>query len=163
VNPKIETQQTSASMSFARSPLYIIKKSKVSIDLVKFPDYNPLYDPGFGLFQNFDGSKKIKFLCTRGTITTIRRDTIKVGDRQHMYGVDSAIEDGMIVVPTNQSIFNRDVAPAFRVQHNKDNPTHKLMWVLDDKGRDYPHSYPQLIPLYPLKKGDEVTFDYNLS
>ena len=163
MNPKTETQRTPASMSFTRPPLYIIKKSKVPIDLVEFPDYEPVYDPGFGLFQNFDGSKKIKFLCHRGTITTIPCDSIEVGDRQHMYGVDSAIEDGVIIVPTKESISNRDIAPAFRVQHNKDNPTHKLMWVLDDEGRDYPHSYPQLIPLYPLKKGDEVTFDYNLS
>ena len=37
------------------------------------------------------------------------------------------------------------------------------MWVLDEMGKDYPHSYPQLVPLYPLDKGDEVTFDYNLS
>ena len=150
-------------MSSGLSPLYIIKTSKVPIDLVEFPDYEPVYDPGFGLFQNFDGSKKIKFLCPRGTITTIPRVSIKVGDPQHMYGIDSAMIDGEIVVPTRESIYNRDVAEAFRVQHNKDNPTHELMWVFDDKGRDYPHSYPQLIPLRSLKKGDEVTFDYNLS
>ena len=79
-----------------------------------------------------------------------------------MYGVDSAIEDCVIIVPTKKSIAERDIALAFRVQHNRDKPTHKLIWVLDEMGRDYPHSYPQLIPLHPLKKGDEITFDYNL-
>ena len=27
--------------------------------------------------------------------------------------------------------------------------------------RDYPHSYPILLPKRPLKKGDEITFNYN--
>ena len=145
--------------------LYTVKKSKVTIDLVMFPDYDPLEDAGFGLFQNFDGAKKIKFLCPKGTITTIPCESHKftTKDQQHMYGVDSAIEDCVIIVPTKKSLAEREIAPAFRVQHNKDKPTHKLIWVLDEMGRDYPHSYPQLIPLYPLKKGDEVTFDYNLS
>ena len=34
----------------------------------------------------------------------------------------------------------------FRVQHSSNYPTHKLEWVSDSMGRDYPHSYPQLIP-----------------
>ena len=151
-------------MSSARPSLYIIKKSRVPIDLVQFPDYEYLNDPGFGLFQNFKGAKKIKFLCPKGTIMTIPCESKKflTGDQQHKYGVDSAIEDCVIIVPTKKSIVEREIALAFRVQHSNDKPTHKLMWVFDETGRDYPHSYPQLVPIHPLKKGDEVTFDYNL-
>ena len=163
--PKKKTQKiqkTSVKMNSTRSPLYIIKRSKVPIDLVQFPDY--LNDPGFGLFQNFDGEKKIKFLCPKGSITTIPCESHKftTGDQQHKYGIDSAIEDCVIIVPTQKSIDDRTIAFPFRVQHKEDDPSHKLMWVSDERGRDYPHSYPQLIPLRPLRKGDEVTFDYNL-
>ena len=35
----------------------------------------------------------------------------------------------------------------------------ELHWVED--ARDYPHSYPILLPKRPLKKGDEITFNYN--
>ena len=149
-------------MSSTRSPLYTVKKSKVPIDLVLFDNYDHLKDPGLGLFQNFDGEKKIKFLCPNGTIEVIpcEADKIILDDQQHRYGVDSAMEDHMIICPTKKSINDCKIALAFRVQHNSDDPTHRLMWVFDTMGRDYPHSYPQLVPRRPLKKGDEVTFNY---
>ena len=133
-----------------KSDLYIVKNSKVPIDLAMFPDY--LNDPGLGLFQNFDGERKIKFLCPKGSITTIPSYSSKFcdGDQQHKYGIDSVIEDAVIIVPTQKSIDERTIVFPFRVQHQKVRPSRKLMWVLDEFGRDYPHSYPQLVPLRPL-------------
>lgn len=74
--------------------MYIIKKFRVPIDLVQFPDYDdPEYDDGLGLFQNFDGEKTITFLCPKGTITTVPIQVHKftMGDPQHMYGVKTHI------------------------------------------------------------------------
>ena len=136
-------------MSSTGSPMYIIKKSRVPIDLIQFPDYDPAYDAGLGLYQNFDGNKKIKFLCPKGTITTVPVHVHKftMGDPQHMYDIDSAMYDRTLIVPTKKSIVEGNIHFAFRIQHSSDNPTHRLMWVFDTKGRDYPHSYPQLVPV----------------
>lgn len=146
-----------ASASATLDSLLEVKKSKVMIDLVAFPVMEWYDDPGWGLFQKFDGMISIKFVGD--DIISVRRDSLKKGSQQWKYAVDSGYDEDYVIVPTKASIDSCKVPFPFRVQHSTHYPSHKLDWVEDP--RDYPHSYPVLKPVRTLNKGDEITFDYN--
>lgn len=148
----------SASADVDMSSWLKVKKSKVAMDLIKFPNMEWYDDPGWGLFQLFDGMLPIKFLDAKGRIVSKLKSSIKKGSQQYKYAVESAFDEDYYIVPTKESIDSCDVPFPFRVQHESDFPSHKLDWVVT--GRDYPHSYPVLKPIRPLKSGNEITFTY---
>ena len=136
-----------------------VGKSKTMIDLTTFTFDEYWDDPGKGLFQTRDGGIPIKFVGP--DIVSVTRTSLKTGSQQWKYAVDSGYDEDYAIVPTKESIDGCRVPFPFRVQHTSHYPTHKLEWVSDSMGRDYPHSYPQLVPTRSLKDGDEITFDYN--
>ena len=127
------------------------------IDLEMFSKMEWYDDPGWGLFQKVDGMQPIKF--TGPDIISVPRDTLKKGSQQWKYAVESGYDEDNVIVPTKKSIDDCKVPFPFRVQHQSHYPTHELHWV--DDARDYPHSYPMLVPTRGLNKGDEITFNYN--
>ena len=81
-----------------------------------------------------------------------------------MFQMESLFDEDYVIVPTTDSITSGKIPVVFRVQHSKRSPTHKMTWFFDPDGRDYPLSYPRLVPKYPEKLASmmEITFDYNL-
>ena len=79
--------------------------------------------------------------------------------------MESLFDEDYVIVPTVDSIKSSKIPITFRIQHSKLNPTHKMTWISDPDGRDYPFSYPRLVPIDDTKKlkpMTEITFDYNL-
>ena len=78
--------------------------------------------------------------------------------------MDSGFDEDFVIVPTVDSITSGKIPVAFQVQHSKRSPTHKMEWYSDPDGRDYPFSYPRLVPKCSksLPVMTELTFDYNL-
>ena len=138
--------------------VFEVKKSKVMVDLDFFDNFEWYDDPGWGLFQKVDGMRPIKFLGPE--IISVPLETLKKGSQQWKYAVESGFDEDKVIVPTEKSIQDCNVPFPFRVQHQSLYPTHEMHWV--DDARDYPHSYPVLLPMRPISKGDEVTFNYNI-
>lgn len=136
----------------------VVKKSSVPLDLVTFENVHS--DPGFGAYQMVPG--KYTFYVKHPTkIESIKRT--RVHKCQVPYMMDSGHDMDKVIVPTVESIRLSRVHYTFRVQPNKEKPTHDLDWRTDRWGRDYPHSHPILVPINRLDGNTEITFDYNLT
>ena len=131
-----------------------VRRSRVPIDFVTFPDGDD--DPGMGVFQQVIGRFTLKVLGD--TVQSI--DKTDIHPRQVKYQMDSGYDEDKVIVPTLESILSGDIAMAFRVQHSRGRPTHRMDWFEDTRGRDYPYSYPILRPIQVCT--GEITFDYNL-
>ena len=81
---------------------------------------------------------------------------------QKPYQMDSLFDEDYVIVPTVNSIRTGNILVMFRIQHSKRGLTHKMTYHLDPDGRDYPFSYPRIVPndlqLGPMT---ELTFDYS--
>ena len=138
--------------------MFSVRKSKIIIDLVQYPDSDT--DPGLGLFQVIDG----QFAVPVFGLNVESIDKTEVHPDQKKYMMDSGHNEDKVIVPTLQSIRTGNIQLGFRVQHSSVNPTHKMDWMEDHRGRDYPHSFPILLPLRELQVDPvtELTFNYNL-
>ena len=125
-----------------------IKDSRQDDNII-FPDR----EPGRGLFIKVCGKIKINF-SGPNIITIKKKDVTK---EQKIYQIQSGKEDDSVVVPTQESIVNDYIDFPFLINHNSSYPTHEFIW----NDYDYRLGFPQLVPLMKLKKGDEITFDYN--
>ena len=139
--------------------MFSVRSSKTVVDLVTFPDADK--DPGFGVFQEVHG--RFLFQVTGPGVESMEKE--KMVEEQKKYAMDSGFDEDKVIVPTLESIRSGIISLPFRIQHSKDNPTHKMDWREDEMGRDFPHSCPILVPIGPgnLVPNTEITFDYNLS
>ena len=99
------------------------------VDLITFPDFDN--DPGLGVFVG-DHYPLVRPLTLdfRGYgVESILRT--KMNKQQNNYKVDSAFDEDYVIVPTMESVLSGNIHPSFRVQHDEENPTHKLEWVFD--------------------------------
>lgn len=67
---------------------------------------------------------------------------------QHDYAITDTFSEDQVFVPSTPACLCR----LFRVQHDGNNPSHELAQVDAEKC--------VLVPLRPLSKGEEITFDY---
>ena len=133
--------------------MFSVKKSKVPVDLIQFPDSDG--DTGLGLWQHQKGSFSIT--VAGPDIESIRKSDIHLLQKPFI-GFQSSFDEDYILVPTVYSVTNGIVPFVFRIQHSVD-PTHKLDY--EDDHRDYPWSYPKLVPKKSLDSNTEITFNYN--
>ena len=140
--------------------MFSVKKSKVVIDLVEFPESDA--DPGMGLWQLCEGQFPI--LVTGLNVQSILKTEVHRDQRPYM--MDSGYDEDYVIVPTLDSIRTDDIHIGFRLQHCSINttpgPTHKMDWRECPLGNDYPYSFPILLPLRQLDIDTELTFNYNL-
>ena len=147
-----------------RTPASIvsISESRVTVDFVQFPDCDG--DVGLGVFQNVSGRVVLDFRSfthTRGETISKLISEIDKDSPQVEYAIESAFDEDYWIVPTERCIKEGKIPTAFMVQHDSDNPTHYLDWEHDPHGRDFPYTFPLLIPFKPLPRNTELTFDYN--
>ena len=137
----------------------VVRKSEIEVDLEYFSKEEIDPDPGLGVFQIVDGRFSIPFKFDDDIVSIPFKD---VTSEQRRYCVESAFDEDYGIVPSVESISNGTIPLPFRVQHDKDEPTHVLKWIVT--GDDYPLSYPYLDIKNDdeiIKKGVEITFDYN--
>ena len=133
-----------------------VKQSEMCIDLATFP--NAYEDPGLGLFQRRNG--RVTLLVRGHNVQSIQKRHMH--RLQKKYAFQSAFDEDFVIVPTVSCIREGNIPVSFRVQHDSDDPTHTLDYHEDSRGRDFPFSYPMLVPCRTVKAGTELAFDYNL-
>ena len=137
----------------------VVRKSEIEVDLEYFSKEEIDPDPGLGVFQIVDGRFSIPFKFDRDIVSIPWKD---MSSEQLRYALESAFDEDFGIVPSKKSILEETIPLPFRVQHDKDEPTHVLKWIVT--GDDYPLSYPYLDIKNDdeiIKKGVEITFDYN--
>ena len=143
-------------------PFISIGPSKVPFDhdVWGFPE-NEQHFKGLGVFQRISGSiGTILFTVVGDDIVSVPK--FKLHKCQKPYQMESGFDEDFVIVPTVDSITSGKIPVAFRVQHSKRSPSHKMEWFSDPKGRDYPFSYPTLVPKHKtIIPMTEITFDYN--
>ena len=68
--------------------------------------------------------------------------------REGNYSIEDLYNKGYVFVPSTPACYCK----LFRVQHQKTNPSHALVHVEGEQC--------MLVPLRPMKRGEELTFDY---
>ena len=167
--PKIKTpvvEEASMSKDYYKPllPFISVRASTVPFDhdVWGYPDDENGFK-GLGVFQQIVGSIPTIYFNVVGTdiVSVLKTD---LHELQKAYQMDSLFDEDYVIVPTVKSIRTGNIPVAFRIQHSKRSPTHKMTYHLDPDGRDYPFSYPRIIPneLYRyLGSMTELTFDYN--
>ena len=74
--------------------------------------------------------------------------------------MESGHDEDYVICPTLQSILTGNVPLQFRMNHSRDNPTHKLCWI--PHSNDYPESHYKFEGINEIDSDTEVTFDYKL-
>ena len=129
---------------------FIVRKSRVDVDEETF---GASADTGLGLFTKRDNSFITITFRGPNTVSILTTDCT---DKQKKYQVESGFDEDYSVVPTKLSLRSGFVDVYFFINHDSNNPTHKLIWN-DNDGV----GFPQLLPLRKLGRDKEITFDYN--
>ena len=127
--------------------IMVVGKSRIKLDLEYFSKEEMDPDPGLGVFQIVDGGFSIPFKFDDDIVNIPFKD---MNSEQLRYCVESAFDEDYGIVPSVESISNGTIPLPFRVQHDKDKPTHELKWKVT--GRDYPFSFPYLEPIDEVKR-----------
>ena len=117
-----------------------------------FSQDKTIQDPGEGLFALKTGTFCVYF---RGKgIERLREDDMSA--RQHAYGMRCG-EQKIFDCPTEESLTRREMSLSFFVQHQRIKPSHVSQWHEGPK-----EQFTYLRPIRELKKGEEVSYDYNM-